>query len=50
VTRFRLEKEEEVGILLQLAVIGVVTFSRIYFFKCSFYFSLLYPELDRITR
>ena len=49
-TRFRLEKEEKVGILLQFAVIGVVTFSRIHFFKCSFDFSLLYPELDSITR
>jgi len=50
VTRFRLEKEEKVGILLQLAVIGVVAFSRIYFFECSFDFSLLYPESDSITR
>ena len=49
-TRFRLEKEEKVGILLQFAVIGVVTFSRIYVFKCSFDFSLLYSELDSMTR
>jgi len=46
VARFRLKEEEKVGILLQFAVIGIVTFGRIYFFKCSFNFSLLYPESD----
>jgi hypothetical protein len=41
VARFGLEKEEEIGVLLDFAVVGVVTFCRIDLLKRSFDFTLL---------
>lgn len=39
--RLRLEKEEEVGILLQLAVVGIVTLGRVNLLKMLLDFILL---------
>ena len=41
VAGLRLEEEEEVGVLLQLAVVGVVAFLLVDFFEVSFNFVLL---------
>ena len=40
-SRFGLEKEEEVGVLLQLPVVGEVTLGRIDFLEVLFDFMLL---------
>lgn len=41
VSRFGLEEEKEVGVLLQLAFIGVLSFCRVDFLEMSFDFALL---------
>ena len=45
-----LKEEEEVGVLLKFAIIGVVTLCWIDLFKRSFDFSLLAGRLDEVEK
>ena len=49
VSRFGLEEEEEVGVLLELALVGEVTFGGVHIFKMLFDFVLLKAKLASLN-